>query len=553
MGKKILYGIEDYARDKLAQESAAGRTAAQRTTPRRLGLASAANGAPGGAVYIKPAAVPKQVEAPTTTGSTGVKTAEPTVTPTDATAADKPLTERELMYRDVVNSINEASKNLLNVMNRQFRYDEKSSPLYSILQKQYEREAEKAAGQAYAASVANTGGYGSSYATMAGEAARRQVMAGYDDQQLALYEAAKQEFDAERQSALDWYNTAVGMKTQAAQLVDEERLMNAAKSAGMNEATYNLMIQAANEGWYTGSNKEALRARLNTIAAGNPEINVDVIMNQLTAETAAATTDAANQFAMNPTMSGAADLMANAKSLGTWDTVQPEVSKSLADAYIKGVELPGSAGALIGADSEAWSGMSDEERKKTILNNAGAAARDGIITEEDYARILMTDVGDMAEAIQSGDIDKPATAVSDLVIDWQNYRDMGYMSEETYDKIMGELASSVNAPELLNKQAFTLGEHFADMANTFADWVGGKMDIDVPDWIGNLSGGMLDVISTAGGIMTATGNNGAIGKTVGVIQAANGILSNFDWYRRTIGMTDDQEKAMKDLLKHYKE
>ncbi len=553
MGKKILYGIEDYARDKLAQESAAGRTAAQRTTPRRLGLASAANGAPGGAVYIKPATVPKQMEAPTTTGSAGVKTAEPTVTPTDATAADKPLTERELMYRDVVNSINEASKNLLNVMNRQFRYDEKSSPLYSILQKQYEREAEKAAGQAYAASVANTGGYGSSYATMAGEAARRQVMAGYDDQQLALYEAAKQEFDAERQSALDWYNTAVGMRAQAAQLVDEERLMNAARSAGMNEATYNLMIQAANEGWYTGANKEALRARLNTIAAGNPEINVDAIMNQLTAETAAATTDAANQFAMNPTMSGAADLMANAKSLGTWDTVQPEVSKSLADAYIKGVELPGSAGALIGADSEAWSGMSDEERKKTILNNAGAAARDGLITEEDYARILMSDVGDMAEAIQGGEIEKPATAVSDLVIDWQNYRDMGYMSEETYDKIMGELARSVNAPELLNKQAFTLGEHFADMANTFADWVGGKMDIDVPDWIGNLSGGMLDVISTAGGIMTATGNSGAIGKTVGVIQAANGILSNFDWYRRTIGMTEDQEKAMKDLLKHYKE
>lgn len=556
MGKKILYGIEDYARDKLAQESAAGRTAAQRATPRRLGLAGMANGTPGGSVYIKPATVPKQIEAPTNTGTAAAvkkETAQPAVsTAASTTSADTPMTQRELMYQNVVNAINSASQNLLDVMNRQFQYDEKSSPLYSILQKQYEREAEKAAGQAYAASVANTGGYGSSYATMAGEAARRQAMSGYDDQQLALYEAAKQEFEEERQSALDWYNTAVGMRDQAAQMVEEEKLLNSAKSSGMNEDTYNLMLQAANEGWYTGANKEALRARLNTIAAGNPEINVDAIMNKLTAETAAATTDAASQFAMNPTMSGAADLMANAKSLGTWDAVQPEVSKSLADAYIKGVELPGSAGALIGADAEAWSGMSDEEQKKTILNNAGAAARDGLITEEDYARILMSDVGDMAEAIRGGEIEKPATAVSDLVIDWQNYRDMGYMSEETYDKIMGELASSVNAPELLNKQAFTIGEHFADTANRFADWVGGKMDIDVPDWIGNLSGGMLDVISTAGGIMAVTGG-GAIGKTVGVIQAANGILSNFDWYRRTIGMTDDQEKAMKDLLKHYKE
>lgn len=556
MGKKILYGIEDYARDKLAQDgkAPAGYEAAIRAaTPSRVTAkpqGGAGYGIRGGSVYIKPAS---EQQRKFLTGAVKAPEAEEE-TPSDGlSAADKPLTERELMYRDVANSINEASKNLLNVMNRQFRYDEKSSPLYSILQKQYEREAEKAAGQAYAASVANTGGYGSSYATMAGEAARRQVMAGFDDQQLALYEAAKQEFDAERQSALDWYNTAVGMRAQAAQLVDEERLMNAARSSGMNEDTYNLMIQAANEGWYTGANKEALRARLNTIAAGNPEINVDAIMNQLTAETVAATTDAASQFALNPTVSGAADLMANAKSLGTWDTVQPEVSKSLADAYIKGVELPGSAGALIGADAEAWSGKSDEERKKTILDNAGAAARDGLISEEDYARILMSDVGDMAEAIRGGEIEKPATAVSDLVIDWQNYRDMGYMSEETYDKIMGELASSVNAPELLNKQAFTLGEHFADMANTFADWVGGKVDVDVPDWIGNLSGGMLDVISTAGGILTATGNNGAIGKTVGVIQAANGILSNFDWYRRTIGMTEDQEKAMKDLLKHYKE
>ena len=557
MGKKILYGIEDYTRDKLAQESAAGRTAAQRTTPRRLGLAGMASGTPGGSVYIKPATVPKQIEAPTNTGTTAaVKegTVQPAVsTAAGTTSADTPVTQRELMYQNVVNAINSASQNLLDVMNRQFKYDEKSSPLYSILQKQYEREAELARGRAYASASDNAGGYGSSYATMAGEAARRQVMAGLDDQQLALYEAAKQEFEAERQSALDWYNTAVGMRAQAAQMVEEEKLLNSAKSSGMNEDTYNLMIQAANEGWYTGANKEALRARLNTIAAGNPEIDVDAIMNKLTAETAAATTDAASQFALNPTMSGAADLMANAKSLGTWDAVQPEVSKSLADAYIKGVELPGSAGALIGADAEAWSGMSDEEQKKTILNNAGAAARDGLISEEDYARILMSDAGDMAEAIQSGDIDKPATAVSDLVIDWQNYRDMGYMSEETYDKIMGELARSVNAPELLNKQAFTLGEHFADTANTFADWVGGKMDIDVPDWIGNLSGGMLDVISTAGGIMTATGNSGAIGKTVGVIQAANGILSNFDWYRRTIGMTEDQEKAMKDLLKHYKE
>ena len=556
MGKKILYGIEDYARDKLAQESAAGRTAAQRATPRRLGLAGMANGTPGGSVYIKPATVPKQIEAPANTETAAavkketVQTAVSTAAGT--TSADTPMTQREMMYQNVVNAINSASQNFLDVMNRKFQYDEKSSPLYSILQKQYEREAEKAAGQAYAASVANTGGYGSSYATMAGEAARRQVMAGLDDQQLALYEAAKQEFDAERQSALDWYNTAVGMRAQAAQMVEEEKLLNSAKSSGMNEDTYNLMIQAANEGWYDGTNKESVRARLNTIAAGNPEINVDAIMNQLTAETSAATTDAANQFAVNPTVSGAAELMTAAKNAGTWEAVQPEVSKSLTDAYIKDMETPGAASNVLGADQAAWSSMTDEERKNLIMSNAGAAARDGLITEDDYARILMTDVSDMAEAIKNGDVEKPATTVSELVIDWQNYRDMGYMSEETYNKVMGELAKTVNAPELLNNQAFTIGEHFADTANRFADWVGGKMDIDVPDWIAKLSGKMIDASTTLAGGIAAGGATG-VGKAIGVAAMANGILSNFDWYRRTIGMTDDQEAAMKELLKHYKE
>jgi RNA polymerase-interacting CarD/CdnL/TRCF family regulator len=504
---------------------------------------------------VKP---PHVVQKPASLGAAAVSTGQNVTVDianpdAGASAGGGTLTQSQMTTAYTKQLMESALQGLLEMQNRKFKYDAKSSPLYSIVQKQAEENARLASGRAYAQAKAATGGYGSSYATLAADEAGRQAMRELDDQQLALYEAARSEFEAENQSALDWYNTTKQLYADAYALEQDAKTEESAKASGMNEATYNLMIQAANEGWYTGANKEALRARLNTIAAGNPEINVDAIMNQLTAETAAATTDAASQFAMNPTMSGAANLMANAKSLGTWDTVQPEVSKSLADAYIKGVELPGSAGALIGADAEAWSGMSDEERKKTTLNNAGAAARDGLITEEDYARILMSDVGDMAEAIKAGEIEKPATAVSDLVIDWQNYRDMGYMSEETYDKIMGELASSVNAPELLNKQAFTLGEHFADMANTFADWVGGKVDVDVPDWIGNLSGGMLDVISTAGGLLTATGNNGAIGKTVGVIQAANGILSNFDWYRRTIGMTEDQEKAMKDLLKHYKE
>lgn len=543
MGKRILYGIEDYARDKLAQESAAGRMVAQRATPRRLGLAGMANGTPGGSVYIKPATVPKQIEAPTNTGTAAAvkkETVQPAVgTAASATSADTPMTQRELMYQNVVNAINSASQNLLDVMNRQFKYDEKSSPLYSILQKQYEREAEKAAGQAYAASVANTGGYGSSYATMAGEAARRQVMAGLDDQQLALYEAAKQEFEAERQSALDWYNTAVGMRDQAAQMVEEEKLMNSAKSSGMNEATYNLMIQAANEGWYTGANKEALRARLNTIAAGNPEINVDAIMSQLTAETSAATTDAVNQFALNPTMSGAVDLMTAAKSAGTWEDVQPEVSRETATVVTDALKDLEAAWSALDIPQETWAAYDDEKRKALVLERAGVIRKEGVITEEDYKGILLSDVAGVKEAIEEGEIDRPASEVCDMVTTWQNYRDRGYMSEDTYDALMAEAARELNAPELINQQAITLGEKAEQ-------WLDKK---DMPKWLQKTAKAAVDVGTVAiGGIV---GQNGMmdIGDVAGLVQST--ILPHWGWYRKQLGLTSDQEKSMKELLSYY--
>lgn len=536
MGKRILYGIDDYVKDKQAQDGkvpAGYEEEIRAATPSRVTATpqgGAGYGIRGGSVYIKHAS---EQQRKFLTGAVKAPEAE-AETPSDGLSADTPMTQREMMYQNVVNAINSASQNLLDVMNRKLSYNEKSSPLYSILQKQYEREAEKAAGQAYAASVANTGGYGSSYATMAGEAARRQVMAGLDDQQLALYEAAKQEFEAERQSALDWYNTAVGMKAQAAQMVEEEKLLNAARSSGMNEDTYNLMIQAANEGWYTGTNKEALRARLNTIAAGNPEINVDAIMGRLTAETGAAAKDAANQFAVNPTVSGAAELMTAAKSTGEWETVQPEVSKSLADAYIKGIDTPDAAGALIGADSAAWSGMSDEERKQETLKSAGEAARDGVITADDYERILMADVNDMVTAIEDGQISRPATELSNLVVDWQNYRDLGYMSEETYGKLMAELEKTVDTSELIGKQATTMGESVGN----FLDKKG------APEWLQKGAEIATDLYMstwTAGSNLT---------KPISQALTANKILSNFDWYRRQINLTADQEKAIKELLSY---
>lgn len=463
MGKKILYGIEDYARDKLAQESAAGRTAAQRTTPRRLGLASAANGAPGGAVYIKPATVPKQVEAPTTTGSAGVKTAEPTVTPTDATAADKPLTERELMYRDVVNSINEASKNLLNVMNRQFRYDEKSSPLYSILQKQYEREAEKAAGQAYAASVANTGGYGSSYATMAGEAARRQVMAGYDDQQLALYEAAKQEFDAERQSALDWYNTAVGMKTQAAQLVDEEKAETGVAESGMTQSASEAAQYLLNT-YGVAYSEQAMRQDL--LGKGYSEADVNAALESQRKMVSGAVTDykagdITSAVAQAETLDEA--YRQGKLTVEEYDEAKAKNSKVIMESINKGMErIEDTDYRALGISEEEWNALEYGEKKLAVFDRIGQLVKSGVVNDTDYVKMLSKDLDEEFSSKEYKESDTQLRDAMDSALVIQDLYDSGYLRDDSYKYLLYEKIvpqfEGTRFWEVLDVQDKSLGE-----------------------------------------------------------------------------------------------
>lgn len=543
-GSKQKYRLDDYLQDKAARAaqplsrggaSGVGQNAV--ATPTNSSAVPTVKG-----MAVKP---PHVVQKPASNGADAVSAGQNVTVDianpdTGASAGGGTLTQSQMTTAYTKQLMESALQGLLEMQNRKFKYDAKSSPLYSIVQKQAEENARLASGRAYAQAKAATGGYGSSYATLAADEAGRQAMRELDDQQLALYEAARQEFEAERQSALDWYNTTKQLYADAASLEEVEKAEAAIRASGMNEDTYALMLQAANEGWYTGTNKESVRARLNTIAAGNPNINVDAIMDRLTGEQAATITDAVKQFSASPTVSAAAEIMNAAKAAGTWEKDQPQVSASLTDAYIKNMKTPEAAGSLLGTDAETWSGMSDEERKKTIMSNAGAAARDGLITADDYAKILMTDVRDMAEAIETGEVDKPATEVSNLVIDWQNYRDMGYMTEETYSKLMGDLAKETNAPELIGQQSVTLGEAVSGKVGKLLE------DGDAPDWVKKWAEKQVEYSTNAASLAT-------VGhfKPFRIALTANNILSNFDWYRRKINLTGDQEKAMKELLSYY--
>lgn len=201
--KKILYGMEQYMEDRKGG-TAAGSSATVLPAPTAAAAptqtaAPAPTQAPS--TQIAPASARAQTETttPVQAPSMQMGTGE-----AGAVSPTQPMSLSDMWKMELSNARNKVYE----VMNQKFTYNEKSSPLYSILQKQYEREADRAAGQAYARSVANTGGYGSSYATLAADEARRRTMEGFDDQQLALYQAAKDEFYANRQSAIDWYNQA---------------------------------------------------------------------------------------------------------------------------------------------------------------------------------------------------------------------------------------------------------------------------------------------------------------------------------------------------------
>ena len=338
---RILYGVEDYLHDRNGGKTTTGGSATVLSAP-------TAAAAPTQTAAQVPTQAPSNQVAPAASSAPAETTAVETTAPVQAPSVQmgagaagavsptQPMSLSDMWKMELSNARNKVYE----VMNQKFVYNEKSSPLYSILQKQYEREADRAAGQAYARSVANTGGYGSSYATLAADEARRRTMEGFDDQQMALYQAAKDEFYSNRQSAIDWYNQAKQIYGDAVnedltnaydegiaawlESGDEAAVREMLEGKGYNATTINNAItmmkeysaeqgaldatlkdQAYTEAYNTGSSlattlagqgktEEEIRAEL--IAQGIDPVAVEQIMSDRLEQKAS---DAANQEILN--------------------------------------------------------------------------------------------------------------------------------------------------------------------------------------------------------------------------------------------------------------
>lgn len=213
------YRLDDYLQDKAARSSSPLSTKASPITRKETYSSSGrARSAPvvnaQSEVIIRP---PHTVPKPTS-GTVYVEKPD-----TGGSAGGGVLTQSQMTTAYTKQLMENALSNLLAMQNRKFKYDAHSSPLYSIVQKQAEENARLASGRAYAQAKGATGGYGSSYATLAADEAGRQAMRELDDQQLALYEAARAEFEAENASALDWYNTTRQLYEDAYLLEQDEK------------------------------------------------------------------------------------------------------------------------------------------------------------------------------------------------------------------------------------------------------------------------------------------------------------------------------------------
>jgi hypothetical protein len=241
-GSKQKYRLDDYLQDKAARAaqplsrggvSGVGQNAV--ATPTNSSAVPTVKG-----MAVKP---PHVVQKPASNGAAAVSTGQNVTVDianpdTGASAGGGTLTQSQMTTAYTKQLMESALQGLLEMQNRKFKYDAKSSPLYSIVQKQAEENARLASGRAYAQAKAATGGYGSSYATLAADEAGRQAMRELDDQQLALYEAARSEFEAENQSALDWYNTTKQLYADAASLEKEQKAESNMTQSASEAAQY---------------------------------------------------------------------------------------------------------------------------------------------------------------------------------------------------------------------------------------------------------------------------------------------------------------------------
>lgn len=400
---------------------------------------------------------PAMVKAPTTV--------QPETPALDAVPPTDSGGSNVLTWDDQIDiEIQNAAKRVLEVANRKFQYSTHESPIYSIMRQEYLKEADLAAGRATAAAAQNAGGFGSSFAVMAGEEARRQVMEGFYDQEDEMYAAERSEFEAEKASEFDNYLMLLKLKAMEQERLKTETPMTLTTEDGttveVTDAARELYAGYL-DSFTNGTGYDTLKTAM--INGGASEADADQAIAMFKKLGEATIADKISSFEKNPTASDAARIMADAKASGTWEQVQPKVSAGLSDAYIKALNDLDGGYSLLGYDEETWSGLSEEEKATHILQAGGEAVKSGVMSEADFAKLISKDAKTAVIEIGISD-DRPIAksravfnVISGILVCVEN----GTLSREAADQIIADMAG-----ESVVKAAY---EKHAKYLNSFAN------------------------------------------------------------------------------------
>ena len=457
-GSRQRYRLDDYLQDKA--QRAASPLARGGSSGLRQGMAVTPTGNTSvGTVKPLPVRPPHTVQRPSgssynaSSAGGGQNVTVDTIKPdTGGGAGGGVLTQSQMTTAYTKQLMENALSNLLAMQNRKFKYDAHSSPLYSIVQKQAEENARLASGRAYAQAKGATGGYGSSYATLAADEAGRQAMRELDDQQLALYEAARAEFEAENASALDWYNTTKQLYEDA-YVLEQDAKAKAPATMTLEDGTTVEVTDAARElyagyldSFTNGTGYDTLKTAM--INGGASEADADQAIAMFKKLGGATVADQISALEESPTLSGAAEAYIAAEKSGTLEKNAEKISKSARISLENALKTDG-------ADAEA------------IMAEGAQAVKDGYLSEDDYLVVVTADAhADIKEMETSGKNLTERKKQKRIAQNVEGILDMynaGQISENMYYKALLEMKPY-------------LDKYFSNDQRKFASELGGLSD-----------------------------------------------------------------------------
>lgn len=342
------------------------------------------------------------------------------------------LTQEQVL----ANNINDIIKRMNEIMSQPGQLlSPSASPYYNIYMEQYRKNAEAAEANAFARSVASTGGYGSSYATMAGQQAYRDTMEGFAEMTPTLTQTKGQAMS----DLMTQYQLAKGLKEELDTEAEATGVNSYTRADGTTVQVDDAKVQGAYD--YIASALQgggSIEQVENTIREG--------LRNQRTADGEAYTEDEIN---------AAID-----RYKGVENAAVADVQKNTAAIVDKGLNRSSDLNtddlATLGIDATAWGGMDEGTQKATLLDAVGQARKDGKLSAEKYMEVLEDDVNETLKAIKSGDVKKKASTLADLALDLEGYKESGYMTESEYLDLIDAMTNNVDMESILLSQKYEI-------------------------------------------------------------------------------------------------